>query len=114
MHKFGIAQNIVESIRQEIGDSLIKRVNKIYMEIGKLSGVSTESLEFSLQVLLDRKDSRILEVAEIEPIVLCKNCRSEFSPEDMIWICPNCGDMHGELIKGNEIRIINVEVEDEN
>jgi len=32
----------------------------------------------------------------------------------MIWVCPVCGDMHAELIKGNEIRILNVEVKDEN
>ncbi len=114
MHEFGIAQNIVESIRDVIGEKMLCKIDKIFMEIGRFSGVSVESLEFSLQVLLDKKGQKILYVDEIEPEVKCTSCQKSYSPEDMIWVCPVCGDMHAELIKGNEIRILNVEVKDEN
>lgn len=113
MHEFSVAQNIVEGIRSEIGSRLTKRIRRISMEIGRLSGISIESLEFSLQVLLDKKGVDILSVREIEPLVKCLRCGEEYSPEDMVWICPQCTDMHGEILKGNEIKIIDVEVEDE-
>ncbi len=114
MHEFSVAQNIIESIKAEIGENLISKVRKISMEIGRLSGISIESLEFSLQVLLDKKGENILNVNEIEPVVRCLNCKTEYTPDDMIWICPECSDMHGEILKGNEIKIIDLEVEDEN
>lgn len=113
MHEFGIAQNIIESIKESIGEKMLPNVSKIYMEIGKLSGISIESLEFSLQVILNKKGEKILYVKEIEPEVKCNVCKNIYSPEDMIWICPKCNDMHAEIVKGNEIKIIELEVKDE-
>ncbi len=113
MHEFGIAQNIVESIKDAIGEKMLSKITKIYMDIGRLSGVSPESLEFSLEVLLDKKGEKILVVREIEPEVVCLKCKNRYSPEDIIWVCPVCNDMHAEIIKGNEIKISDVEVRDE-
>ncbi|MGB9598932.1 MAG: hydrogenase maturation nickel metallochaperone HypA [Myxococcota bacterium] len=113
MHEFSVAQNIIESIKDAIGEKMLSKVKAIHMEIGRLSGISIESLEFSIQVLLNKKGENILNVKEIEPLVECINCKERYSPEDMIWVCPNCNEMRAEMIRGNEIKIINVEVQDE-
>jgi hydrogenase nickel incorporation protein HypA/HybF len=113
MHEFSVAQNIIESIKEAIGENMLSRVNTIYMEIGKLSGVSIESLEFAMQVILNRNGKKVLNVKEIEPLVECVKCKKRYSPDDMIWICPRCNEMRADLIKGNEIKITNVEVDDE-
>lgn len=113
MHEFSIAQNIINIIKDSIGEEMLGRVNKIYMEIGKLAGVSTESLEFSLQVILNRRNQKVLDVKEIQPLVLCFNCKNTYPPEDMVWICPYCGEYGADILKGNEIKIIDVEVNDE-
>ncbi|MCX7957803.1 MAG: hydrogenase maturation nickel metallochaperone HypA [Deltaproteobacteria bacterium] len=113
MHEFSVAQNIIQRLKDALGEKMLNRIEKIHIDIGKLSGISVESLEFSLQVLLEKKGERILHINEIELEVRCSSCHRTYSPEDMIWICPYCKDMHAELIKGNEIKITDVEVRDE-
>ncbi|MCX7942935.1 MAG: hydrogenase maturation nickel metallochaperone HypA [Deltaproteobacteria bacterium] len=114
MHELSIAQSIVECLRTEIGEKTFSKIEVIRMEIGRLAGVSVESLEFSLKVLLGkRSEIRILDAKIVEPEVRCYSCKKVYLPEDMIWICPFCGDVRAELIKGNEIKVIDVEVNDE-
>lgn len=47
MHEIGITENLIKSVRQEIARSQdMSRVKKLYIKLGRDSGISEESIRF--------------------------------------------------------------------
>lgn len=47
MHEIGITENLIKSVRQEISRSQdMSRVKKLYIKLGRDSGISEESIRF--------------------------------------------------------------------
>jgi len=49
MHEFSIAADIVDSAIKEAEEHKAKRIKKIFLEIGKLTLINPEQLEFAIQ-----------------------------------------------------------------
>ena len=46
MHEAGIVEDLIKSIRERIGEGKSGRLKKIYVQLGKATGVSEDSLKF--------------------------------------------------------------------
>ncbi len=107
MHELSIAMNIVEIVEENAAVANCKTVSEIDLEIGSMSGVVIEALQFALE---EAVKSSIMETARINIIeitarVKCIACAHEFEPEDIITPCPACGHPYSDDIQGREMKI---------
>ena len=76
MHELSIVKSIIKIVAMEAKKSGVERVNEVNLEIGQLSGIEFESLEFALKNLAP---GSVIESAEIlieKPggAARCNNC----------------------------------------
>ena len=107
MHELSIAMNIVEIVDEEVKKAEASVVRELELDIGRLSGVVIEALEFALTEAV--KDS-VLEKAritinDIPATAKCNECQFEFAVEDLYTPCPSCHSFDTEIISGGELRI---------
>jgi len=112
MHELSIAMGIVKIAEDETAKATAKSVTKIELEIGTLSGVEIDSLNF---VWNSAVKSTVLEKAEKQITVIkgkgkCADCDSEFDMENIYDCCPNCGSNFKGILKGKELRVKALEV----
>lgn len=107
MHELSIATNIVEIAEEEVIKAKAKEVIEIVLEIGSMSGVVIEALEFAMDeavkntLLQNAKRSIIKQMAE----ALCTKCGHHFEVDDFFAVCPKCGSFETEVLKGKELKV---------
>jgi hydrogenase nickel incorporation protein HypA/HybF len=113
MHELSIAISIVDVATRQAEASEVNQVVEVELDIGILSGIEFESLEFALGVaardtLLENTRFRI---NRIEPVTECLSCQHIYTPEGFYSTCPECQEMKTRLIRGKEMQIKSLLVE---
>ena len=113
MHEFSIAQSVVALACEEADKAGACRVLKVGLEVGVLSGVVPESLEFCFPVACrqTKAEGAELEIHVESAQARCRSCGAEFAVEDLIFACPECGAFPVELTSGKNLKVLFVEVE---
>lgn len=126
MHEFSVMQSIVNTILERVKEHRIEKVEKVMLEIGKLTFLGKEQLKFAFEVLTSETvlKGAALEITEIEPEINCVNCGYNGSIPYVehenyhimlpVFKCPKCG-AGVKIVKGREcvIRSVEMEVEDD-
>ncbi len=90
-----------------------KKIGKISLIVGEMSGVVDESVSFYFGFL--SKDTiaegAALEFKKVPMTARCRDCKCEFTPNEFDWSCPKCKGSSLEIIGGDELRIESIEVE---
>lgn len=107
MHEMSIALSIVDIANEEVANAGGGQVSEIILEIGQLSGVIVDALDFVWSEAV--KDS-VLEKAARKILLIpgkagCMNCENEFEIHDLFDSCPVCNSNETNIIKGKELRI---------
>ena len=107
MHELSIAMNVIEIADEYAAKANATVVKEIEIEVGELSGVVLDALEFAMEVAVR---NTILEQARchylrIPGIARCRKCGNEFSAHDLHTPCPKCNSFEQELISGRELRV---------
>lgn len=110
MHELSLTQNIVDICLQH-GEG--KRVTVVVLEIGGLSGVVPDAVEFcfdacSRGTLLE--GARLV-IERIPARGVCHDCGAEFPLDTYFDPCPSCGGFSHAVISGEELRVKELEVE---
>jgi hydrogenase nickel incorporation protein HypA/HybF len=113
MHELSIATNIFDIAGEYAEKAKAKAVLEIEIEVGELSGVVIEALEFAMENI---EKSRVLKNAKwninkIPGKVLCQNCHYEFDTDDFYTACPKCGEYRQEIVQGRELRVKSITVD---
>jgi hydrogenase nickel incorporation protein HypA/HybF len=110
MHELAIARNIVAIVAEQAAG---RRVLKVTLEIGKLSGVMAGAIAFCFdQVALGTAlDGAALDIREIDGRGRCQNCGGEFAKPALFTPCP-CGSRQTKLLAGEELLIKSMELEE--
>lgn len=111
MHEFGLMQHIVNTVQDYSRKNNLRKVIKIRLEVGWLSGVVPESLEFCFDVCVKNTslEGAALEIERIPATGKCKFCEDTFNLLDNNFSCPKCGGAEWELISGKEFIIKELE-----
>jgi hydrogenase nickel incorporation protein HypA/HybF len=113
MHELSIAMSIVETCTEEAEKAGGSMVSSVELEIGTLSGVIPEALEFSWDVAI--KDTPLekakLVINLIQASVRCLDCGNEFVLHDPFSPCPSCGGFARDILQGQELKIRALTVE---
>ncbi len=107
MHEFSVAQNIVDIALQSAKEHHVDHIASVEVEIGQAAGVVIEALEFAWESAT--KDTMLqhtaLVIKPVPLIVVCRNCGLQYNPQELFELCPQCGDMNPEIVKGRELRV---------
>jgi hydrogenase nickel incorporation protein HypA/HybF len=112
MHEAGLAQTALEIAAQCVRERGMTRIHRLVLRVGDLSGVAEEALRFALEAL---SPGTIAEGAgfEIEVVPVechCQSCDRPFSPTDVVYACPDCGAISGDVRQGDELVLHSMEV----
>ena len=109
VHELAITESIVDAIVEKIGDGPVAAVR---LEIGRLSGVVTDSIRFCFGIVADGTglEGARLDIDEPPGRAYCRDCRQEFALDDPIMLC-DCGSADLDILAGRELRIVSVEVQ---
>lgn len=114
MHELSIAQSIL-SIAEDaapLNDHAV--VTSVGLQIGELSGIEIDSLKFALSVI---KENTILEKADLDIDIVkgeaeCTECKNIFPMSYFGCCCPQCGSYFVKVLKGREIKVLNIVVDE--
>jgi hydrogenase nickel incorporation protein HypA/HybF len=112
MHELSIAMGIVAIAEKEARKAGVERFSAVELEIGQLSGVEIEALEFAWPMAVA---GSVLEGARkiihrIPAKARCLECGTEFDLENLFDACPHCGSYFKEVYQGKEMRVKALEI----
>lgn len=114
MHELSIAQSVL-SIAENAAPKGGAVVTGVRLQVGELSGVEIEALRFALSVI--KKDTLLHKaVVDIEVVAgeaECSGCQAVFPIHSFGTSCPKCNSYSMKILKGRELRVKNILVEEE-
>jgi len=113
MHEMSLAEGIVQLIEDAARDQGFAAVRAVWLEIGRLSSVETESLRFCFDAVSrgTLADGARLEIVEIPGQAWCLKCSESVDLPALYEACPRCGGYQVQVTGGTEMRVKELEVE---
>lgn len=113
MHELAVTQHVLDVVLRHAEEAQAKRVNRIELVIGDMTSFVDDSIQFCFDALSAGTIAQGAEMAfrRVPVKIRCRECGTEFVPEDLDWTCPTCGAYAGDVIAGQEFYIDNIEVE---
>jgi hydrogenase nickel incorporation protein HypA/HybF len=114
MHELSIAQSIIAIAENAVPENNKAAVTGVTLQIGELSSIEIESLEFAFSII---KTDTILQNAELNIQIIkgeaeCSVCKTVFPSVTFGICCPLCKSYDVKILKGREMRVLNIVVED--
>ena len=110
MHEMSITQSVVEICEGHAGG---RRVTDVVLEIGELSGVVPESIEFCFEACITGTllEGARLKLEIVSAIGRCPACARQFPITSLFEHCPSCGGFGLGIVSGEELRVKELELE---
>jgi len=109
MHELSIAYDIVKTARRAAFDNHARQVKKVCVEIGEMSMVNPDQVQFLFDTLIE--DDPVMKGAVLENSVVAPETRCTCGYQgDEKFVCPGCGALP-ELVRGREIVVTNIVIE---
>ena len=109
MHEFGIMETV---LRDAAAASRGAPLRALTVRVGPLSGVVVDALRFAFESLAPGgpAEGARLVVEETKPAFRCPDCGTRYETPVGDYRCPACGSVRGELVAGNEMELMSIEV----
>lgn len=114
MHELGIAQNILDIVRQAVPENLAPDIRNIRVRVGQFAGVIPESLDFCFGVMAEESGMKqaALLIEEVPTACRCRDCGRDFTLKEWVFLCPHCGGADLEVTSGKELEVVDIELVD--
>jgi len=112
MHELSITRSVVAIVSECAAG---QRVTRVRLEIGRLSAIMPEAIRFCFGVCAENTPAAgaTLQIDEIPGRGCCGDCGAEVELVALVGRCPACGSASLRLIAGQEMKIREIELEDE-
>ena len=114
VHELSIAVSIVEAVEEELRRLNEPRALAVIVRVGALTGVVPDALEFAWgpATAATHLAGSALRIEVQDAVVLCPVCAAERTlPTIQTMQCPMCGAPARQIVRGNELQIVGVEVD---
>ena len=115
MHELSIAMGIVEAATEEAQRRSVQ-VSAVHLRLGALSGVVKDALLFSYEVACEDTPlagSKLI-VEDVPVVIVCPKCKENKALTSLqSFTCPDCGTPTMNIVRGKELEVFALEVEDE-
>lgn len=108
MHELALMESLVDAVVEQVGT---QRVTRIQLEIGILAGVAIDAMRFSFDVCVKGTslDGAELDIIEVAGLARCRTCGFEQAASSLASPC-SCGSFDRSLVRGDGLRLTEVEV----
>lgn len=108
MHELGITLEVIDIVSRHAGDA---KVNRVVLEIGKLSAVLPDAVRFCFDTCAEGTvvEGAVLEIIETPGLACCRVCGGDVVMERPLGRC-TCGSTDLDWLSGEELRIREMEV----
>ncbi len=109
MHELSLTQNIVEICERAAAG---RNVLSVTLEIGELSGVMPDAVEFCFEACAHGTvlESASLRIEQVGGLGRCNGCGAETAVKSWFDPCRECGGYGLEIVRGEELRVKELEV----
>jgi len=113
MHELSLAQSVVEIICEEAQRHELARIDGFRLEVGELRAVVPELLYICLGFTTKGTpaEGAAVQIDEVPGRARCPTCGLEFSIHELLFLCPACEHVGGEILAGEELRVVELEGE---
>jgi hydrogenase nickel incorporation protein HypA/HybF len=114
MHELSIAQSIAEAVEVKAVKCDAARVKQVRLRIGEASGIVTDSLVFCFEMVASLTpilEGATLLIDRVPHRAYCRHCAREFAVTNFVARCPTCGEWSAQVVSGNELEIVDMEIE---
>ena len=112
MHEYSVCMELLEQVERIAREHRARRVERIVLQLGPLSGVEAPLLEHAWPLAAAGSIAVDAElVIETAPVrVRCTQCGAESEAQANRLLCASCGDYRTQLISGDEMLLANLEL----
>ena len=113
MHELAVTQSMLELVLSEAGKVKARKVTKINLVIGDMTGVIPDYVSFYFDFI---SKGTVAEGAGVnftrKPTkARCPSCSKEFAVSGLNWVCPGCAGTQLQIVSGDELQLESIEVE---
>jgi hydrogenase nickel incorporation protein HypA/HybF len=112
MHELAIAESVLEIVERTARTSGGERVAAVWLEIGALSHVQPEALQFCFDAVTrgSLAAGARLDIATIPGTAWCMPCGETVPLAAFGEACPHCGSYQLAVSQGDEMRVKEIEI----
>jgi len=113
MHELSVTRELIDIAVEKAREAEAKQITRINLVLGEKAGVDADCIQFYFDYMsVDSIASgATLSFKRIPLSVLCRKCGATFSPDELLWQCPDCGKWDAEITGGREFYIDSIEVD---
>lgn len=115
MHELAITQHILDIAVRQAAHHGARTLTALTLVVGDLTGYVPDSMQFYFDLLSQGTiaQNAALHIKRVPTRVRCHVCNTEFAPEvGVLWVCPACQALGGEVLSGKELFIESIEIDD--
>ena len=92
MHELAITQSMFDIVLKQAEQAQAKKVTKINLVIGEMTGVVSDSVQFYLDFMTKDTiaEGAAVSITMVPAKARCRNCNRTFELKEFDWTCPNC------------------------
>lgn len=111
MHEVSIIENIVNISLKCADENKLKKINRIKIKIGELSGVMEDSLVFAFNSISKgtMAEGADFKIEKVQATAECSECKITFNIDHFNKLCPDCGKFCSNIVSGYELFIDTIE-----
>lgn len=108
-----VTQSMVDLVLDEARKAGARRVKRINVVLGELSGVVGDCMQFYFGLISKNTiaEGADLSFKTVATRAKCRQCGNTFEVKDSNWVCSGCNSMGIDLVAGNELYVESIEVE---
>lgn len=112
MHEMGLAESVVSIVEDNARAAGAARVALVRLEIGALSQVIPEAMEFCFDAVSKGTlaEGAILEIERSPGQAWCHDCMAKIEIPALGSPCPTCGGYKLQVTGGEEMRVKEMEI----
>ena len=113
MHELAITQSMFDIVLKQAEQAKAKKVTKINLVIGELTGVVSDCIQFYMDIISKGTvaEGVIVLVKSVPVTAKCLSCGKTITVKEMEWKCPYCGEISLEVTGGKELFVESIEVD---
>ena len=114
MHELSVTQSILNIALETAEKANAKKINKIKLTIGELTGCVPEYIQEYFDLVSEDTIAHgaELEIERTRAIALCKDCGEKTHLIRFRFRCESCGSQKLTIVSGREFEVKSIDIED--
>lgn len=114
MHEYSIVQALLDSCEQHAKANNAAKITQVVLKVGVMSGVEPQLLQSAFDTFKEaticQEAALVMHIQEI--VVYCRTCHKESTLKKREYLCPACQSNDLEIRDGEEMYLMQLEMEE--